>query len=161
VGREGADEVNDRPNPSSRELWREHQAERGLLGRYALWAAGIAIVGAVGVGVVWSMTAPLRMASGVVNQTLDARNAIATYERFHDRWRNYEARLGQIGSHTALLAVETAPDERRRLSIEIAAMRQSCRETAAGYNAEATMTNRAIFQGRTAPERLDMARCDR
>lgn len=126
----------------------------------AMAAAGTVVV-VVGVALISVVTAPVRMASGVVNQTLNASNAIGTYERFHDRWKGYDARLAQIETHKALVDRETDRAEITRLRIELAGMRQSCREVAAAYNADAAKTNRDIFRGREAPAELNMEACSR
>ncbi len=120
---------------------------------------GIGLVAVVGVSAVQLATAPMRSATGVVERTLDPNNVIATYERFHDRWKGYEARLRQIAETERNINAETDPRERQRLRVDLGAQRQSCREIAAGYNADAAKTNRSIFQGREAPATLDMERC--
>lgn len=120
---------------------------------------GVSIGAVVAVSACSIVTAPVRSAAGIVNRTLDADNAIATYERFHDRWRGYEARIGQIRDTQRTIAGETDRVELQRLRIELNAQRQSCREIAAGYNADATKTNRSIFQGREAPATLNMEAC--
>lgn len=117
--------------------------------------AGIVILGA-GVSVV---TSPFRTASGVINRTMDADNVLATYERFHDRWKGYLSRIEQIRETRGYLETETNAGEKARLRVDLAAQRQSCRDIASSYNADAVKTNRSIFQGRTAPATLDMEAC--
>lgn len=94
-------------------------------------------------------------ATGVVNRTLDPDNVLATYERFHDRWKAFEARKGQIASYQVV--VDTGDTT---ALIEQQAMRQSCRELAASYNADSAKTNRSIFKGRSAPSTLNLEECD-
>lgn len=95
-------------------------------------------------------------ATGVVNQTLNPSNVITTYERFHDRWKNFEARKAQIASYQVVVDAEDGTTA----LIEQQAMRQSCRQLAADYNADAAKTNRVIFKGRDAPETLNAQECD-
>lgn len=142
---------------------RELDPPRGSTGtgvRWVLVGAGVLFVSVVAFGAVSLLTAPMRSTTGVVNRTLNPDNVIATYERFHDRAKGFEARLAQVRGTSRLWQEETDAAERGRLGIELRAQRQSCREIAAGYNAEASMTNRAVFQGRQAPERLDETRCE-
>lgn len=90
------------------------------------------------------ITAPSR----VISRTLETDNIIGTYERFHDRWQAYNSRLAQITAHEVFVTEETDTSERSRLRMELAAMRQSCRDLAATYNADSIKTNRSIFKGR-------------
>jgi hypothetical protein len=94
----------------------------------------------------------------VINKTLDADNVINTYERFHDRWKAFESRKAQIRSYASIDG-ETA-EERSRLRMEVQAMRQSCRDLAAVYNADSAKTNRSIFRGTEAPATLNMEDCN-
>lgn len=133
------------------------------IGKVAKWGfIGLLGVGAlvVGISAVSIVTSPFRTAAGVVERTMDPNNVIATYERFHDRWRGYEARINQIRVTNRVMQEETNPSERNRLRIELFAQQQSCRDIVAGYNSDATKTNRSIFQGREAPEMLDPSRCE-
>jgi hypothetical protein len=120
----------------------------------------VVLVGTLVFGAVSLFTAPTRSVTGVVNRTLNPDNVIATYERFHDRATGFEARLAQVQGTSRLWREETDQAERSRLGIELRAQRQNCREIAAGYNADASKTNREIFRGRQAPERLDETRCE-
>lgn len=100
-------------------------------------------------------TAPGR----VIQRTMETDNIIATYERFHDRWKGYEARVAQLRETQRYYEAETDPKERSRIRVDPSAQRQSCREIASAYNADSAKTNREIFRGRTAPVELDMAAC--
>ena len=136
----------------------------GTTGAVVRWI----IVGAVAVvvvgGLAWGYllaTMPGRSATGVLERTLNPDNVIATYERFHDRAKGFNARLAQARETGRLRAAETDPQERSRLGIEERAQRQSCREIAAGYNADAAKSNREVFRGREAPPELDERECER
>lgn len=119
-----------------------------------------ALIGVVAiVPVVSIVTQPLRSAAGVTSRTFDSGNMIRTYELFHDRHQGYLARLRQIADTERMLAAESSGDERFRLRVELGAQRQSCRDLASAYNADAAKTNRVIFQGREAPESLSLERC--
>jgi hypothetical protein len=104
-------------------------------------------------------TRPLRTASGLMDRTLNSRNVEATYELFHDRYRGFQSRLAQIESSKGQLASETDNVERNRIRIELNAQRQSCRDIVSAYNADATKTNRSIFQGTTLPSTLSLEAC--
>lgn len=99
-------------------------------------------------------------AQGVINKTLDPNNVLVKYEWFHDANATYRSRLAQIGGHKSLVAGEQDRYERQRLNVELAAMRQSCRDLALKYNANATKTNVSIFQGRELPSMLDATACE-
>ena len=142
---------------------RELHPPRGTTGALVRWIAigfvGVAFIG----GLAWGakvLTMPMRSATGVAERTLDADNVIATYERFHDRWKGFEARKAQVRETAALWAKETDPQERGRLGIEMRAQRQSCRDIAAGYNSDGAKTNRDIFKGKAAPAELNAAECE-
>lgn len=119
-----------------------------------------AVISIIVVGSLVSIvTSPLRTVSGVIERTMNPDNVLSTYEAFHDRWKGYEARLGQIAETRADLANETNAGEKARLRVDLGAQRQSCREIAAAYNANAIKTNRSIFLGREAPASLNMEAC--
>jgi len=120
---------------------------------------GISILVVLSFFVINMATRPLNTVSGLADRTFNSRNVEATYELFHDRFRGYKSRLAQIESSKSQLASETEPMERNRIRIELNAQRQSCRDIASAYNADATKTNRSIFQGTTLPPLLDMEAC--
>lgn len=101
-------------------------------------------------------TAPGR----VVTKTMQTDNIIDSYATFFDTKASYDARLGQIADHKALIAGNSDPSEASRLRIELAAMRQSCRELAAGYNADAGRADKKIFQSRDLPATLSEETCN-
>lgn len=101
-------------------------------------------------------TAPGR----VINKTLQTNNIIFNYERFFDVKANYDARVAQINEQKPLLDAEKDPAERSRLRIELSAMKQSCRELANGYNADAQKLNRSLFRDNKLPEQLDVTACE-
>lgn len=101
-------------------------------------------------------TAPGR----VINKTLQTNNIIFNYERFFDVKANYDARVAQINEQKPLLDAEKDPAERSRLRIELSAMKQSCRELANGYNADAQKLNRSLFRDNKLPDQLDVTACE-
>lgn len=142
----------------------DYDPPRGTTGTMAKWVfvgfVGLVLIG----GLAWGvrvLTMPIRSATGVAERTLDPDNVIATYERFHDRWKGFKARKAQVQETASLWRSETDAAERGRLGIEMRAQRQSCRDIAAGYNADAAKTNRDIFRGREAPATLDAVECER
>lgn len=114
-------------------------------------------VGLNAIGVFNSVaTAPGR----VINKTLETNNIIFNYERFFNVNANYKSRVAQIEEYRPLIAGETDPAEKARLRTELSAMKQSCRELANGYNADAGKMNRSLFRDRDLPEQLDVAACE-
>jgi hypothetical protein len=101
-------------------------------------------------------TAPGR----VINKTLDTDNILTTYEWFFDTNAQYESRLSQIKAHAVMLKEETDPKERTRLSVELAAMRQSCRDLATKYNANADKANKAVFKTQATPQSVAPNACE-
>lgn len=119
--------------------------------------AGFVVIGSLAGSFVSAVTAPSRVAS----QTLGTNNIITNYEWFHQAHANYQGRVRQIAAHRKLVdGAAGQPAEASRLTMELAAMQQSCRELATTYNARATMTNRSIFMGREAPETLNPNLCE-
>jgi len=121
-------------------------------------AAGFLLLGALHVlGVIGTAaTAPGR----VVNKTLGTDNIIASYEWFYDTNAQWDARRNQITAHAALVKQEADPKERSRLNVELAAMRQSCRDMATKYNANSAKANKSIFKSRGLPEAINLSDCE-
>ena len=121
-------------------------------------AAGFLLFGALHVlGVIGTAaTAPGRVA----NKTLGTDNIISSYEWFYDTNAQFDSRRGQIKAHAALAKAEEDPKERSRLNIELAAMRQSCRDMATKYNANSEKANKSIFKSRGLPETLNINDCE-
>jgi hypothetical protein len=111
---------------------------------------------AIGFGVLNFITLPGQIAS----RTLNADNIINNYEWFHDTNNAFIARTGQIATHKTIITGASDAQEKSRLTIELAAMQQSCRELVGKYNANATKSNRSIFMGTTTPVNLDMKDCE-
>lgn len=99
-------------------------------------------------------------AAGVANKTLDSNNVIANYEWFYDTSAQFGARVGQIRAHMELVNDESDAKERSRLSIELSAMRQSCRDMASKYNANSEKMNRSLFKAKSLPETLSLNQCE-
>lgn len=102
-------------------------------------------------------TAPSR----VIERTMKTDNIINNYEWFHDANAQYKSRLGQITDFKKQLESVKDDDrqEKNRLNVDLGATRQSCRDLATRYNANATKSNRSIFMGKEAPESLNMEAC--
>lgn len=126
----------------------------GVLGIVAL--GGLAIVG----GMVGTATSVVTAPGRVIQKTLETNNIIQKYEWFHDANGVIEARVRQIATHAALLDAESNEGEKRRLRLEVSAMKQSCRALVQQYNANATKTNQSIFMGREAPSGFDPNYCE-
>lgn len=96
----------------------------------------------------------------VISRTVDADNIIRNYEAFHDVAKNYDARRAQIREWSGYLKAEKNPDEITRLRTEVGAMRQSCRDLAARYNADSLKMNVSLFKDRGLPASLDATQCE-
>lgn len=100
----------------------------------------------------------------VLERTMTTQNIIDSYEDFRDTAQAYNARLAQIKDFSKQHALDK--DDAMQLRVEIAGQRQSCRELAAHYNAQASKTNHNIFKnppivgGPVLPDALDMGACD-
>lgn len=143
--------------------WQSEKNDRSSLLKYAAWFGlillPVIIISLVFGGVFTSVvTAPGR----VINKTLETDNIIYNYEWFHDTSRAFGARVNQIVSHKKAMATVGADDraELNRYRIEIEGMRQSCRDMAARYNANAAKVNRNIFMGSSVPPVLIIEACD-
>lgn len=121
-----------------------------------LFVLAVLGVAARGLGLIGTVTGA---ATGVINRTLDPDNILATYEGFYDRWQAYVARLAQVKSYAVIVDSSTGASKTQAM-VEREAMRQSCRELAARYNADSLKANRDIFKGREAPATLDEVACN-
>ena len=93
---------------------------------------------------------------------MDADNIIYNYEWFHDYNAQYKSRINQISGQKGMIkdVGDLNTTEKIRLNQELQAIRQSCRDIVTRYNANATKTNRSIFMGKEAPEKLDITTCE-
>lgn len=124
-------------------------------------AALIFLVAApVGCSLYSTFTTTATAPSRVINRTLSTDNILQNYNQFFDRNANYNVRLKQITDNKADLAAETDPDEKYRLRTELKAVRYSCRELAASYNADSEKLTAAPFKAHKLPYRLNMEACD-
>lgn len=125
-------------------------------------AIGVAVLIAVPVGLslIGTINTVATAPGRVINKTLQTDNIIFNYERFFDASAQYTSRLAQIKEYKPLLAAETDSAERSRLRIELSAMKQSCRELANDYNADAQKLNRGLFRDNKLPEQLDATACE-
>ena len=126
----------------------------GLVGVLAL-GAGAVVINVVGTAASVA-TAPGR----VIQRTMDTDNIISTYEWYHDAWGSLQAKTGTIKAHKDLIATEDNKPEVRRLRVELAGIQIICRNLVQEYNANSTKTNKSIFKGKTAPERIDSTHCE-
>lgn len=102
-------------------------------------------------------------ADKVVDKTLQADNVITNYERFFDLQANFSARVMQIAEHKSLIddaVVMKNTDDANLLRVELAGMKQSCREIASQYNADASKINKNIFKSKNLPNVLNMESCE-
>jgi len=131
-----------------------------------MWKWIIGGVVALGIGVpvlstVLSTAATVATAPGrVISKTLETNNIINNYEWFHDAHGVYRARLAQVAQYKKFAANTTDQREKARIRIDLAGVQQSCRDLSAQYNANATKSNRSIFMGKTAPDRLPENACE-
>lgn len=126
-------------------------------GFFILIAGFLLYLGGHALGVFGTVaTAPGRM----VNKTLQTDNIISSYEWFYDVNAQYEARRAQIAGHAKLLAGEQDKQERARLNMELAAMRQSCRDLATKFNANSVKANKSLFKSHNLPESLPITACE-
>ena len=96
----------------------------------------------------------------VINKTLGTDNIITSYEWFYDTNAQFDSRRSQVKAHAGLVAAETDAKERQRLNVELAAMRQSCRDLATKYNANSEKANKAIFKSNGLPDTLQLNTCE-
>ena len=102
----------------------------------------------------------INSAEGVVKKTLDSNNVIHNYEWFYDTNAAIESRVGQIKSHKELVAGATEASERSVLNMELAAMKQTCRDLVTKYNANTEKANRSLFKSNGLPESFNISTCE-
>lgn len=102
----------------------------------------------------------LNKPAALVNKATDTTKMLANYEWFHEAANAYNARVAQIRSHKALIAGETDRSEVSRLNIELAAMKQSCRDLSARYEAKSGQVHVGYLKGSSLPESLDPKACE-
>lgn len=126
--------------------------------------AGVAAIILIGGPIacsVLSTTASVTTAPGrVVSETFRTGNILSTYEGFFDTKAQYESRVAQIAERESLIREEKDSNEMRRMRIELSATRQSCRELAQTYNADAQKNNDSLFLDRDLPTRLNPQACE-
>jgi hypothetical protein len=108
----------------------------------------------------WALNAPATKAVSLVDKATNTTKMLADYEWFHESSTAFNARVTQILSHKAIMAKETDKDELRRLRIELAGMQQSCRDTAAKYEAKSHEIHVGYLKGRNLPETLNARSCE-
>lgn len=113
-----------------------------------------------GLSIVSTATTVATAPGRVINRTLETDNIINNYEWFHDANAAYKTRVSQIQDFRSMLKETSNEQEKNRIRTDVAAIRQSCRDLATRYNANATKSNRSIFMGRETPETLSMEACD-
>lgn len=128
--------------------------------KYILGGIGLLIAVPVGLNMIGVFNTVATAPGRVINKTLETNNIIFNYERFFNVNANYQSRVAQIKEYRPLIDGETDPAEKARLRTELSAMKQSCRELANGYNADAGKLNRSLFRDRDLPEQLNVAVCE-
>jgi len=104
-------------------------------------------------------TAPGR----VLKKTLETDNIVNNYEWYYDAKASYDGRLSQVQQFKKMYSKQPAggnASDHQRLLFELAAIQQSCRELAQGYNANSQKLNRKIFKGWSLPETLAAGACE-
>ena len=112
----------------------------------------------VGCAVLSTVSTVATAPSRVINKTLETDNIIYNYEWFFNTNAQYNARVAQISEYKTF--TDTDPAERALLRTELSAVKQSCRELANNYNANAMKLNRAFFRSKNLPETLDVEICE-
>ena len=148
----------DKRNPDYRDYKEGVGAVRTEFWSWAFW---IILVSVVLGGMGWLIN--LASVPGkIISKTMDADNIIYNYEWFHDYNAQYKSRINQISGQKGMIkdVGDLNTTEKIRLNQELQAIRQSCRDIVTRYNANATKTNRSIFMGKEAPEKLDITTCE-
>lgn len=129
---------------------------------YQMVLAGAALlIGApVGLSYIGAFNSAATAPSRVVQRTLGTDNILQNYELFFDTNAAYKSRVSQIRAQEKLVKAETDHDEHSRLTMEVGAMRQTCRDLANNYNANSQKQNRALFKARDLPVELDANTCE-
>lgn len=128
--------------------------------KIALASAAALLLVPIGCSLV-TTTASVTTAPGrVVSKTLQTDNIIGSYESFFNRKAAYDARVAQITEYEVMVRDNTDKDEAQRLRIELSAMRQSCRDIATTYNADAAKANKKIFRDGELPATLSETACN-
>ena len=128
--------------------------------KIGLAVAGLLIGVPVAISAIGSFNSVATAPGRVVQETMKTSNIIDTYEGFFVRKGQYDTRLGQIADHKKLVEANTDPAEAARLRVELSAIRQSCRDLAVIYNANASMANKELFRSDELPAELSEAACD-
>lgn len=93
-------------------------------------------------------------------KTVSPTKILHTYEYFFETKVQYDARLNQIKTSVESLALAEDSNDRMKIRLETAAMRQSCRELAGKYNAASVKMTTRFFKDRNLPETLNAAACE-
>jgi len=102
----------------------------------------------------------INSAGNIVTKTLNADNVIHNYEWFYDTSGAIIARVGQINSHKSLVDEASDPSERSVLNMELAAMKQTCRELVTKYNVNSEKANRSLFKSNGLPDSYNLSTCE-
>lgn len=114
----------------------------------------------IAVNVVSTATTVATAPGRVLQKTLGTDNIINNYEWFHDVDGRIRSRVEQITSYSKTINDAETPKDRARVRMEVAAMRQSCRDMVNQYNANANKSNRGLFRGWSLPERHEAGICE-
>lgn len=129
--------------------------------KYGVIAIAVLIGLPIGCSMITTATTVATTPSRVINKTLETNNVIANYETFFNRKAEFDGRVAQIETHQAVISATNDPAELSRLRMELAAQRQSCRELANNYNADAQKLNRGLFRDNNLPANLEVTACEK
>ncbi len=110
---------------------------------------GIAIATISSIYFVLAVVSPFQ----ILKKTFNPSSVIHNYEYFHDVNAMVIARELQIASWKKL-------DKTERTTIELEAMKQSCRELVTKYNANSVKVNKSLFKGTSLPNKLNINVCE-
>lgn len=126
----------------------------------ALIAVGVLVGIPIALSAIGTFNSAATAPSRVATKTLETDNIIQSYERFFALDAQFKSRTAQIEAHEVLIGNASSERALERLTMEMLAMQQSCREIANDYNADAAKLNKAMFRDNDLPEELDADLCE-
>lgn len=121
----------------------------------ALIVAGLVLAPTLAVGI-----SLLNKPAALVAKATNTTQMLQNYEWFYEAANNYDARVSQVRSFKQLLAEESDAAEKQRLRVDLAAIRQSCRELAARYAAQSGKVHVGYLKSNALPEVLNLEDCE-
>lgn len=97
--------------------------------------------------------------SRVISKTLNTDNVISNYEWYYDVNASRNTRVNQIREFKRLIDA-ASQKEQGMLRMELAAIRQTCRDLSEKYNANSQKLTTKFFKDWNLPERLEMSDCE-